>query len=132
LFWGAVSDKIGRYPTLLLMYAMTAGMLIWITFATSFIPFLIALMGIGLCFGGFLGVFPSITAENFGTANLGMNYGVLFLAFGIAAVVGPQMIGLLYGATLSHNMAFIIAMIMSVVALLITLFLTISLKKAAK
>jgi len=123
LFWGAVSDKIGRYPTLAVMYAMTAGMLLLLTFAANFALFIIAVMGIGLCFGGFLGVFPSITAENFGTANLGMNYGVVFLSFGVAAIVGPRLAASLFESTGYHTVAFIIAMVMSIIALLITLVL---------
>ena len=129
LFWGAVSDKIGRYPTLALMYAMTAAMLILLTFATGFGLFIVSVMGIGLCFGGFLGVFPSITAENFGTANLGMNYGVVFIAFGVAALVGPRLAASLFESTGYHTMAFIIAMIMSIIALVITIILMLSLKK---
>ncbi|MCL2367950.1 MAG: OFA family MFS transporter [Oscillospiraceae bacterium] len=123
LFWGAVSDKIGRYPALILMYAMTAGMLVLLTFATGYTLFVVSVMGIGLCFGGFLGVFPSISAENFGTVNLGMNYGVLFLAFGLAALVGPRLAATLFESTGSHSAAFVIATVMSGVALVITVCL---------
>jgi len=126
LLLGAVSDKIGRYQTLILMYAMTVGMLILLTFVTSFPLFIISIMGIGFCFGGFLGVFPSITAENFGTTNLGMNYGVVFIAFGFASFVGPRLAATLFESTGNHSLAFIIAMIMSVIALVITTFLVIS------
>ncbi|MCL1990278.1 MAG: OFA family MFS transporter [Defluviitaleaceae bacterium] len=120
LFLGAFSDKIGRYQTLVLMYAVTAGMLILLTFATTFPLFVISIMGIGFCFGGFLGVFPSITAENFGTANLGMNYGVVFIAFGFASFVGPRLAATLFEATGNHALAFMIAMVMSVFALMVT------------
>jgi len=127
-FWGAVSDKIGRYQALVLMYAMTATMLLLLTFATGYALFVISVMGIGLCFGGFLGVFPSITAENFGTANLGMNYGVLFIAFGIAAFVGPRLAATLFESSGSHTVAFVTATIMSTIALVITLSMTVSQK----
>jgi len=125
LFFGAVSDKIGRYQTLILMYVMTAIMLISLTFVTSFLLFVISVMGIGFCFGGFLGTFPSISAENFGTANLSINYGVLFTAFGIAGFVGPQLAATLFESTGNHSFAFLIAMIMSIVALIVTTFLVI-------
>jgi len=131
LFWGAVSDKIGRYQALSLMYLVTAAMLVLLNFATGYTVFVIAVMGIGLCFGGFLGVFPSITADNFGTANLGMNYGVLFLAFGVAALVGPRLASTIYDSTGNHSTAFIIATAMSLVALIITIILLISSRKKA-
>ena len=129
LFWGAVSDKIGRYQTLILMYAITAGILILLTFATSFSLFIISVIVIGLCFGGFLGVFPSITADNFGTANLGMNYGVVLTAFGIAAFVGPRLAASLFESTGDHSLAFVIATIMSILALVITIIMIILLNK---
>lgn len=129
LFWGAVSDKIGRYQTLVLMYAMTAIMLVLLTLATGFTLFVVSVMGIGLCFGGYLGVFPSITAENFGTSNLGMNYGVLLIAFGIAAFVGPWLAATLFESSGYHTIAFVMATIMSVVALAITILMIISQKK---
>jgi OFA family oxalate/formate antiporter-like MFS transporter len=130
LFWGAVSDRIGRYQALILMYAITAGMLLLLYAAGSYAVFVISVMGIGLCFGGFLGVFPSITADNFGTANLGMNYGVMFIAFGIAAFVGPRLAASLFESTHDHSLAFLIATGMSAAALLITVFLVISSRKS--
>ena len=130
-FWGAVSDRIGRYPTLILMYVVTCVSLILLSFAPNFPLLVIALMGIGLCFGGFLGVFPSITAENFGALNLGMNYGVMFTAFGVAAFVGPQLAASIRESTGSYVAAFITTVVMSVVAIAITIGLYLSRRKKA-
>ncbi|MCL2367254.1 MAG: OFA family MFS transporter, partial [Oscillospiraceae bacterium] len=126
--WGAISDKIGRYPTLILMYAVTIGGLIVLSFAADFLPVVIGLIAVGICFGGFLGVYPSICAESFGTKNLGMNYGVLFTAFGVAAFAGPQIAANIRAATGVYTSAFIITIIMSAVAILITIFYWISMK----
>ena len=127
--WGAVSDRAGRYPTLILMYGMTCVMLILLSLAPNFPVLIIALMGIGLCFGGFLGVFPSITAENFGTKNLGMNYGVMFTAFGVGAFVGPQLAAAIREATGSYAPAFIATVVMSGAAIVITVLLYLSRRK---
>jgi len=121
--WGAVSDRIGRYPTLILMYIVTIAMLLLLSFAPNFVTLVLALMGIGLCFGGFLGVFPSITAEHFGSRNLGMNYGIMFTAFGVAAFVGPQLAASIREATGSYTPAFITTVVMSAVAIVVTLLL---------
>ena len=128
-FWGAVSDRIGRYPTLILMYTVTCVMLALLSVASAFSILVVAFMGIGLCFGGFLGVFPSITAENFGAKNLGMNYGIMFTAFGLGAFVGPRLAATMREITGSYTPAFIATIIMSVVAIAITMVLHHSLKK---
>ena len=75
LFWGAVSDKVGRYNAVILMYILSALMLLLLSNTGSYWLFIISIMGVGLSFGGFMGVFPSITADNFGTLHLGVNYG---------------------------------------------------------
>ena len=41
------------------------------------------------CYGTQLSVFASTTADFFGTKYLGMNYGVLFTAWGVAGILGP-------------------------------------------
>jgi OFA family oxalate/formate antiporter-like MFS transporter len=56
---------------------------------TSFPLFLFGVMSVGFCFGGFLGVYPALTADYFGTKNMGVNYGCMFMAYGMAGLFGP-------------------------------------------
>ena len=131
--WGAISDKIGRNASLLCMYGITAGCLLLLTLNTVNFPlFVVTIMGVGLCFGGFAGTFPSISAENFGTGHMATNYGILFVGFGISAFTGPQLAAGIFDATGNHNMAFVIAIIFSVVAFLLTLLLIHLSKKSKK
>lgn len=90
LVWGTVSDKLGRIKVVLIMFIITAVSM----FAMSIIPlnfgiFFICLAGIAFCFGGFLALFPTITGEFYGMKNLGANYGVVYQAYGAAALAGP-------------------------------------------
>jgi OFA family oxalate/formate antiporter-like MFS transporter len=131
IIWGAISDKIGRYAALLIMYVITIVMLFLLRInVDNYVLFVVSAMGVGLCFGGLAGTFPSISADNFGTAHMGTNYGILFIGFGIAAFVGPQMAARLYDITHSHNTAFVIAMVFSAIAFLLTLVLVQVRKKA--
>jgi len=91
VFWGGISDKIGRYNAVMCMFVITGLMMFALTQVTTFVPFVVVLMLIGLCYGGIMGIFPSITADAFGAKNLGMNYGIIFTAFGVAAFVGPRL-----------------------------------------
>jgi OFA family oxalate/formate antiporter-like MFS transporter len=53
----------------------------------SYLMAIIWVMGIYFCFGGNLAVYPAITADNFGTKNYGINYGIMFSAYGIAGIM---------------------------------------------
>ena len=56
-------------------------------------------------YGGALALMPAITADYFGPKNLGLNYGLVFIGWGIAFFV-PQLAGYIKDATGSLNGAF--------------------------
>lgn len=87
---GKISDRIGRKNTLVIIYALTA--LIMFYMSTGFMNYpiyLIAVSFIGFGFGGFLALFPSVTADYYGTKNIGTNYGFMYQAYGLSAFAGP-------------------------------------------
>lgn len=130
MFWGAVSDKIGRYNALMLMYVVSGGMLLLLNSARGFSMFVVSIMGIALSFGGYLGIFPSITADNFGTKYLGTNYGVMFIAYGLAAFVGPRLAATVKQTSGGeYGLAFLIASAMSIVGILLTFYIKSQVKK---
>ena len=51
--------------------------------------FLLGISLVGLCFGGFLALYPALTADFFGTKNIGVNYGWMFSAYGAGGFFGP-------------------------------------------
>jgi OFA family oxalate/formate antiporter-like MFS transporter len=53
------------------------------------ITFTLYLSLVGLCFGGFLALYPSLTSDYYGSSNFGINYGVLFTAYGGGSILGP-------------------------------------------
>lgn len=124
IFWGWVSDKVGRYQTVSMMFVLAGLMMASLTQVASFLPFVMVLMAIGLCFGGIMGIFPSITADVFGAKNLGMNYGIIFTAWGAAGLVGPLMAG--YFKEINngdYTQAFIIAAVLSGIGVVLTAIL---------
>jgi len=92
VFWGAVSDKVGRERAMVVMFGLQAVTMFAIAPGFAMGPAAaILLMGlVGLNFGGNFALFPSATADAFGTRNLGVNYGCVFTAYGAAGVIGPQ------------------------------------------
>jgi len=50
---------------------------------------------IGFNFGGNFALFPTITADTFGTKYLAQNYGWVFVSYGIGGIFGPMLGGAL-------------------------------------
>lgn len=124
VFWGSISDKIGRYNALALMFATSAVCLLILNFASTFVPFLIGVCGIAMSFGGYLGIMPSVTADNFGTKNIGINYGILFTAFGLAAFIGPRLAAVVKQANGGeYTVAIIIVAAMNLVGIALALII---------
>ena len=127
IVWGATSDKLGRENTMILMFLFLAiGMFTFAWMSTISISW-IAVMGIasliGFCFGGNFALFPSATADFFGSKNVGKNYGVMFTAYGIAGITGAFVAGPIVDATGSYFMAFVVTGVLAIIAILFTLVL---------
>ena len=91
LLWGSVSDKIGRYRALEIMGVIVAisGFLLSMVNG-SYVSFILLAMLIAACYGGSMGVYPALTAENFGPKNNAINYGVMFIGFALGGFIGPK------------------------------------------
>ncbi len=89
--WGALSDRIGRFPVFVMMLIVAAIALMVMWGADTYAPLVLGICAVGLCYGGFLALMAPITAEAFGNKNLGINFGIMFLAVAIAAFVGPRL-----------------------------------------
>jgi OFA family oxalate/formate antiporter-like MFS transporter len=68
------------------------------------------------CYGTQLSVFASTTADIYGTRNLGMNYGLLFTAWGAAGIIGPMIGARVYDAFGAYRYAFYAAGVLALVA----------------
>jgi len=94
IVWGALSDKIGRKTSLIAMCLLQGvAMLVFYYIGGSKIGLIVGASIIGFNFGGNFALFPAITADMFGNKNVGLNYGWIFLAYGIAGIAGPQIAG---------------------------------------
>ena len=92
LFWGMVSDKLGRINTLIVLLSAGAVFSLLVNAANGYwIYVLIAL--IGFAYGGLLSNFPSLTADLFGAKHMATNYGFVLFGFGCGAVISSQIAG---------------------------------------
>jgi len=108
---GILSDKIGRANTLFIM--MTAQAIV--IFSLLFIPpaqivlLVIAATLIGFNYGTNLSLFPSATKDFFGMKNFGVNYGLVFSAWGVGGFIFPRVSQMIVAHTNSPRIAYILA-----------------------
>ena len=116
---GWMSDLVGRLTTLRIMIFVSAlampALFIW---REEAVLFYLLVAVVYWCFGAQLSVFASTSADFFGTKNLGLNYGLLFTAYGVAGVIGPLIAGRAFDAFNDYRYAFYIAAGLAVVALI--------------
>jgi len=108
IIWGLVSDKIGRKKAMSLMFLFQGIMMLVLSeMGSTELTLTIAAAWIGFNFGGNLALFPTTTADYFGTKNIGINYALLFTAYGVAGITGPILAGSVFDMTGSYLWAFI-------------------------
>ena len=105
---GMYSDKIGRanaYTVNCIISALCLFMMPTILGSKS-IPLMFIAIGIAYWqYGGGLALMPSFTADFFGPKNLGFNYGLVFIGWGLGFFM-PQIGGVIKDMTGSLNWAF--------------------------
>lgn len=106
---GILSDKIGRQMTLFLAFCTQAVMVLMPVFFGASIPVLMAsVLMIGACYGSNLSLFPSATKDYFGLKNFGLNYGVMFTAWGVGGLSLSYFAGYLKKVTGNDEISFYI------------------------
>ena len=86
--FGYISDALGRSRSMALIFAMYIVALVFVLpTASAFGQYVVGLCMVGFAFGGTLALMPAFTADFFGTKGLGINYGWLFSAYGVAGSV---------------------------------------------
>jgi MFS transporter, OFA family, oxalate/formate antiporter len=105
---GLYSDKIGRTNAYLFNGVVSAACLFLMPSIMRSGDVLLLFLAVGVAYwqyGGGLSLMPAITADFFGSKNLGFNYGLVFLGWGIAFFV-PQFAGYIKDLTGSLDYAF--------------------------
>jgi OFA family oxalate/formate antiporter-like MFS transporter len=123
ILWGFVGDKIGREKALIMDFLGCAAALLIISTMFESTVFLFGLCLMGLCFGGFLASYPALTSDYYGSKNLGVNYGVVFTAYGAGSVLGPIMASYFRTYQGSYLPAFYISIVLALLGMVLTLFL---------
>lgn len=117
---GMVSDRIGGVRTMLVVFVVQAVMMGVLAFSGSVAMLVPVAAAVGFCYGANLSLFPSTTASFFGTQNLGVNYGLVFTAWGVGGVFGSMTAGSIVDSAGSYGVAYAIAAGLCLVAASLT------------
>jgi OFA family oxalate/formate antiporter-like MFS transporter len=119
IFSGWISDRIGRLNVLRVMIGICvvampalygAGRNVALLYAAVFVVY--------WCYGTQVTVNGVAAADFWGTKNAGLNYGILFSAWGVAGILGPRIGGVLYDRYHNYQAAFYTAAAMAGIAFL--------------
>src|SRR5581483_2588289 len=118
-FSGWLSDRIGRINVLRIMIAVIAVAMPALYHAGSNVLLLYpAVFVVYWCYGSQLSVNGAAAADFWGTKNAGVNYGMLFTAFGLSGILGPRIGGVLFDRYHDYQAAFYTASALAIVAVL--------------
>lgn len=106
IFWGRIADRLRQW-SIHVSLVFLACALILLTLAGMQWP--TAVVGssflVGFGFGACFVVYAAHTARRFGDDLFGRTYPLVFLAYGVAAIIGPWVGGWLYGVSAGYSTA---------------------------
>lgn len=120
---GIVSDRIGRTRTMMLVFVAQALLLVAVASVQHFTVLLLLASGIGFMYGSNLTLFPAMTYDYFGTKHAGVNYGLVFTAWGAGGVLGSIGAGFAKDVFGSFQIAFFVAAALLLVATALAAFI---------
>ncbi|MBW7989025.1 MAG: OFA family MFS transporter [Planctomycetes bacterium] len=126
---GMLSDKIGRKATMIICFVFQAFLILLLSRASSensigSIPMMAIISTlIGANYGANLSLFPSITKDFYGLKNFGMNYGLIFTAWGVGGFMLAYLAGRMYQVHLTFAYAYYGASILLILAAITAIFL---------
>ncbi|MFZ2148344.1 MAG: OFA family MFS transporter [Sedimentisphaerales bacterium] len=124
---GMLSDKIGRKATMFICFLFQAFLIFLLSKATGenalgTIPVMALISAlIGANYGANLSLFPSITKDFYGLKNFGMNYGLVFTAWGVGGFMLAKLAGAMYVKHQTFAIAYYGASALLILAAIVTI-----------
>ena len=121
-FFGWVSDRIGREPTMALAFALECAAIL-VLFAYIHQPALFVVLS-GLVFFGWgeiFSLFPSTLTDTFGPKYAATNYGFLYIAQGVGSILAGPAAAFLKQQTGSWTAVFIVVAVLDAVTALLAI-----------
>jgi MFS transporter, OFA family, oxalate/formate antiporter len=123
IFWGWVSDRIGRETTMSLAFMLQAICLCLVVVLgqRSGGWFAFTLVLVYFTWGEIYALFPSASADYFGSRHATSNYSILYTAKGVASIIGGWFGAFLFERTGSWSMGFFGSALMALTAAILAM-----------
>ncbi len=129
-FFGWVSDHIGRENTMTIAFLLEAvAILMMLVFRENAVAFVLLSGVVFFGWGEIFSLFPATLTDIFGAGNATTNYGFLYMAQGVGAILGAPVAALLHESTQSWVPIFGIVSVMDVATALLAFFVLKSWRK---
>jgi MFS transporter, OFA family, oxalate/formate antiporter len=128
IFWGFVSDRIGRERTMVIAFALQAICLFLVVALGRWSAgwFVLTLVLVYFTWGEIYSLFPSTSGDYFGSRHATSNYSVLYTAKGVASIIGGWVGAKLFEHFGSWSVGFYGSAAMALVACAMAIALVIS------
>jgi OFA family oxalate/formate antiporter-like MFS transporter len=126
IFWGWVSDQIGRERTMILAFSIQAIALVSVLRAgrNSPVGFIVCLAIVFFTWGEIYSIFPAVSADFFGGRNASSNYSILYSSKGMSAILAGGLAAELFERTGSWTIVFYGSATLALLAALMAFGLT--------
>ena len=101
---GAPADRIGRLPSLCLMYAGLGIMFFLWAVASAYWVLVVFAIVFGVCYGAYVALLPTIVMDLYGPRSVSGIIGCLYTGCGLGTLVGPWLAGVAYDAVGSYQL----------------------------
>ncbi len=122
--WGSLSDKLGLRNTASAVFVFCILSMVLLAAAKQEVLILVCMGLAASCYGGMASILTPLTAQMFGPRYITENYGVMYVVFGLASLIGPSLatsFRTLGGG--SYTGAYLTAAALAVVGLVLSRFL---------
>lgn len=118
---GIGSDRIGRINYLRIVLTIQFINMILFSFYSSIISVVLGSLAAGFCYGSNFSVFPASVADMYGKKHYGVNYGIVYTAWGVGGIIGPMVAANIFDKTGTYFTAYKVAAVLMGVGLIVSL-----------
>lgn len=128
--WGSLSDRMGIRSVMVTVFIVCILSMAVLALVDNTAAAVTAMAAAASCYGGFASVLTPLTAKVFGAKYVTENYGVMYIVFGLASLIGPVLaVRFKAAGSGGYTGAFVAAGVLAALGLLFTCVVKLNVRK---